>query len=68
MTFPKGIVTKGRRNTHLEFGLLTDLLNFKLKVAEGFTYYTLGAVTIIGKLDDQEGNKPDANQDGNNQK
>ncbi|WP_434334736.1 hypothetical protein V2P43_01590 [Mycoplasma capricolum subsp. capricolum] len=69
VTFPKGIVTKGRRNTHLEFGLLTDLLNFKLKVAEGFTYYTLGAVTIIGKLDDQngnqDGNKPDGNQDGN---
>ncbi|QQY78556.1 hypothetical protein JLS56_01970 [Mycoplasma mycoides subsp. capri] len=68
VTFPKGIVTEGRRNTHLEFGLLTDLLNFKLKVAEGFTYYTLGAVTIIGKLDDQNGNQDSTKPDGEKDK
>ncbi|WP_369024670.1 hypothetical protein [Mycoplasma capricolum] len=74
VTLPKGIVTKARRNTHLEFGLLTDLLNFKLRVEEekAFTYSTLGVVTIIGKIDAQDNQdanntKPDGEQNGNNQ-
>ncbi|SRX58729.1 hypothetical protein [Mycoplasma mycoides] len=49
--FSKGISIVSTRNADLDFGLLTDLLNFRFK-AKDFTYNSLQTVTLIGRVDD----------------
>ncbi|UZK63947.1 hypothetical protein MNF30_03210 [Mycoplasma mycoides subsp. capri] len=61
--FSKGISIVSTRNADLDFGLLTDLLNFRFK-AKDFTYNSLQTVTLIGRVDDNTSTNTD--QQNNN--